>query len=356
MAAALLAAIFFFPIKVNAISAEKAIVIDATTETVLYEKNANNRSLIASTTKIMTAIIVCERCNVLDRFVVPKEAVGIEGSSLYLREGEIFTVQELLYGLMLRSGNDAAVALAIYCGGTVEGFVQLMNDKARQLGLTSTNFENPHGLDGQHHYSTARDLAVLACYAMKNPIFAQTVSTKNVRIGDRSVTNHNKLLWRMEGAEGVKTGYTKAAGRILVSSAKRQGRRLIAVTINAPDDWSDHIKLMDNGFSKYRSTVLVSAGDCLGYAQVRNGTDAKVPLLAADAFAFSIAEGETVDLVLQNSESVGAPVVNGQNAGHAVVIVDGVEVGKVQMVYGALVWQVPEKVSFWKKLFGSVFG
>jgi D-alanyl-D-alanine carboxypeptidase len=180
---------------------------------------------------------------------IPKEAVGIEGSSMYLREGEVLTLQELLYGLMLHSGNDAATALAIYCGGTVEGFSQLMNDKAHRLGLTGTHFENPHGLDSPNHYSTARDLAVLAAYAMKNPIFARTVSTKNVRVGERSLQNHNKLLWRVEGADGVKTGYTKAAGRILVSSATRDGRRLICVTINDGNDWADHAVLLEDGFS-----------------------------------------------------------------------------------------------------------
>jgi D-alanyl-D-alanine carboxypeptidase len=132
----------------------------------------------------MTALIICEQCNVLDRMRIPKEAVGIEGSSMYLKEGDVLTIQELLYGLMLRSGNDAAVALAIYCGGTVEGFAEMMNDKARLLGLTGTNFENPNGLDSPNHYSTARDLAVLASYAMANPIFAKTVSTKNVRVGE----------------------------------------------------------------------------------------------------------------------------------------------------------------------------
>ena len=172
MAAALAAAIMFLPVKVNALSAERAILLDADTGRVLLEKNADMKSLIASTTKIMTALIVCEQCNVLDRMTIPKEAVGIEGSSMYLQAGEILTVQDLLYGLMLRSGNDAAVALAIYCGGTVEGFAQLMNDKARKLGLTGTHFENPHGLDSPEHYSTARDLALLTAYAMKT-LFSQ---------------------------------------------------------------------------------------------------------------------------------------------------------------------------------------
>ena len=241
-AAVLLAAVLFFPVSVQALSAEKAILVDAATGRVLYEKNADERSLIASTTKIMTALVVCEQCNVLDRMRIPREAVGIEGSSMYLQEGEVLTLQELLYGLMLHSGNDAAVALAIYCGGTVEGFAEMMNDKARVLGMTQSHFENPNGLDSPGHYSTARDLAILASYAMKNPIFHKTVSTKTVTVGNRYLRNHNKLLWQVAGADGVKTGYTKAAGRILVSSATRDGRRLIALAITTywyrnDEDW-----------------------------------------------------------------------------------------------------------------------
>ena len=222
-AAALLAAVLLLSVDVCAVSAKSAILMDAQTGRVLYEKNADHRSLIASTTKIMTALIVCEQCNVLDRMRIPKEAVGIEGSSMYLKEGETLSLQELLFGLMLHSGNDAAVALAIYCGGTVEGFVALMNDKARLLGLSDTHFVNPNGLDHPEHYSSARDLAVLTAYAMENPIFQKTVSTKTLTIGNRSMKNHNKLLWMINGADGVKTGFTRAAGRVLVSSANRDG-------------------------------------------------------------------------------------------------------------------------------------
>ena len=193
-AAALLAAVLILPVKAASLSAQKAVLMDAATGRILYEKNADDRSLIASTTKIMTALVVAEQCNVLDRVRIPKEAVGIEGSSMYLQEGEILTVQELLYGLMLHSGNDAAVALAIYCGGTVEGFAQLMNDKAHQLGMKNSHFENPNGLDAPGHFSTARDLAILASYAMENPIFSKTVSAKNVTVGERYLRNHNKLL------------------------------------------------------------------------------------------------------------------------------------------------------------------
>ena len=350
MAAALLAAVLFFPVK--AVSAQSAIVLDASTGRVLYEKNADQQSLIASTTKIMTALVICERCNVLDRVRIPKEAVGIEGSSMYLQEGEILTVQDLLYGLMLRSGNDAAVALAIYCGGTVEGFAQLMNDKAHTLGMKATHFMNPHGLDAPGHYSTARDMAHLSAYAMNNPIFAHTVSTKNVRVGERSMTNHNKLLWQLDGAEGVKTGYTKAAGRILVSSVCRNGRRLIVVTINDPDDWIDHRKLVDDSFTNYTVKQLMVPGQCLGTVSVEGGCKDRVELIAADGFAFSLRQGEKVTVQLPAPGFCYAPVVKNQAAGDAYILVDGVPVGKVALVYGDTIEQIknPEP-SLWDKLF-----
>ena len=353
--AVILAAVLFFPCRVGAISAQRAIVVDGQTGRVLYEKDADGRSLIASTTKIMTALVVCEQCNVLDRVKIPKEAVGIEGSSMYLKEGEVLTVQELLYGLMLRSGNDAAVALAIYCGGTVEGFAQLMNDKAYRLGLTGTHFVNPNGLDSPGHYSTARDLATLSAYAMQNPIFAQTVSTKTVRVGERSLQNHNKLLWRVEGADGVKTGYTKAAGRILVSSATREGRRLVCVTINDGNDWADHAKLLEEGFSRYQQRQLVCEGDCLGTRDVLGGQTERVQLLAAEGFSYPVAQDEQLQIVISAPGFAYAPVVQGQGAGCAYILLDGKTVGKVPLVYGQTVEQEtpPPKKSFWQKWFGG---
>lgn len=343
VAAALLAAILVFPC--NAISAERAMLLDAQTGRVLYEKNADQQSLIASTTKIMTALVVCEQCNVLDRFQIPKEAVGIEGSSIYLKEGEVLTVQELLYGLMLHSGNDAAVALAIYCGGTVEGFAEMMNDKARRLGMDNTHFVNPNGLDAPGHYSTARDMAVLAAYAMENPIFAKTVSAKTVNITGRSLRNHNRLLWQVDGADGVKTGYTKAAGRILVSSATRQGRRLIAVTMNAPNDWQDHKDLLENGFSGYKIRKIVSQGENLGYLQIAGGQRGTVELLAATDFAYALAEGEEPQIKLSGPGFVYAPVVEGQEAGFAYVCLGDKMIGKIPVVFGDTVEQEiePEK-------------
>ena len=302
----------------------------------------------------MTALIVCEQCNVLDRMRIPKEAVGIEGSSIYLREGEVLTIQDLLYGLMLHSGNDAAVALAIYCGGTVEGFAQLMNDKARRLGMTGSHFENPNGLDSPGHYSTAKDMAILAAYAMKNPIFAQTVSTKTVKAGNRTLQNHNKLLWRFDGADGVKTGFTKAAGRILVSSATRNGRRLIAVTMNDSNDWYDHTQLLEGGFLRYRVKSIVSKGQSMGMKEIAGGESGYVELLADNNFSYSLAEDAVVEIVLQEPGFVYAPVVRGQEAGFAYACINDAVVGRIPLVYGDTVELAKEqKKPFWERIFGS---
>ncbi len=353
--AVFLAAAIFLPVPVRAVSAEKWILVDGTTGRVLSQNQADSRSLIASTTKIMTALVVCEQCNVLDRMRVPKEAVGIEGSSMYLKEGEILTLQDLLYGLMLSSGNDAAVALAIYCGGTVEGFAGLMNDKAHKLGMTGSHFVNPNGLDAPNHYSTARDLAILAAYAMENPIFRQTVSTKTVRVGERTLNNHNKLLWRVEGADGVKTGYTQAAGRILVSSATRQGRRLIAVTINDRNDWADHAAMLEDGFHRFDIKTLVTAGDILGWVDTAGATGEKVSLVAAEDFCYALAEEEQPEVVITGPGFVYAPVIQGQDAGFARIILADKCIGSVPVVFGETVDmdKDPPKTSFWKRIFGK---
>ena len=355
-AACWIAAACFLPCQIQAVSAEKAILMDGHTGRVLYEKRANEKSLIASTTKIMTALLICENCNVLQQITVAPEAVGVEGSSMYLQAGEKLTVQELLYGLMLSSGNDAAVALAIHAAGSMEAFVSQMNEKAQALGLDNTHFANPHGLDAAEHYSTAADLARLAAYAMENPIFAQTVGTRQVRVGQRSLSNHNRLLWQLEGAEGVKTGYTKAAGRILVSSVKRQGRRLLCVTIDDGNDWNDHATLYRQGFSQAQSQTLVTAGEVLGSMAVFGGEASSVRLLAGADLSFALFPGEQVSIRLPVKEFVYAPVTAGTAAGHAYVCVDGRPVGKIPVYYETTVERLPEKTpSFWQRLFGGYY-
>lgn len=228
------------------VSATAAVLMDADMGQVLYEKNGDRQMLIASTTKIMTALVVLEHAAPDDVITVTPDHMA-EGSSMYLRAGETVRVEELLYGLLLCSGNDAALALT-ECAGGLTPFVALMNEKAAALGMAHTSFANPNGLDADGHYSTARDMAVLAAAAVENPTFRRICSSRSVTIGQRTMENHNRLLRQVEGCIGLKTGYTRAAGRTLVSCAERDGCRLVAVTLQDGDDWADHAALYDYGF------------------------------------------------------------------------------------------------------------
>ena len=278
----------------SALSARNAIVMDAATGKTLFEKDAETQCLIASTTKIMTGLLICEDCDLSCEVEIPPEAQGIEGSSLYLKAGETMSVEALLYGLMLSSGNDAAVALAIAHSGSVEAFVERMNRRAEELGLENTHYANPNGLDDEGNYSNCRDLAKLGAYAMENPVFARVVSTKSYHYGSRTMVNHNKLLRFCDGAEGIKTGFTKAAGRILVSSIQRHGRRLVLVTISAPDDWNDHCALAETCFSKFKICTLCKEGDVFG-----NG------FCAAENVEAALLPEETIDAVRIRMEQDG---------------------------------------------------
>ena len=356
-AAALVAAVLFLPPAANAapeVSARSAILVDALSGRVLFEKDADSKSLIASTTKIMTGLLTAEEGE-LDRTIqIPPEAVGIEGSSLYLQTGEELTLEELLFGMMLRSGNDAAVALAIAVSGSVEAFVARMNEKAQTLGLQSTHFANPNGLDDDGNYSTARDLAKLACSAMENETFRQVVSTKNYTFGSRSIANHNKLLWRYDGAVGIKTGFTKAAGRILVSAAERDGRRLVAVTINAPYDWSDHAAMLDYVFEAYRPAPLLEGGELLGAVPVVGGTTVVVQCQVGEDFSYPMLPEETAEIRLILPKFTFAPVEVGETAGAAQALVNGQVVGEAELIWaGSAAQQQPEKKGFLVRLFGG---
>ncbi len=245
----LIAALVVLPCRTEAVqlSAAAAILMDADTGDILYEKDAGRRMRIASTTKIMTALVVLDHARLTDSVTVTAAHMA-EGSSMYLKPGETVTVEELLYGLMLCSGNDAALALADCCGG-LAALVEDMNEKAAELGMENTSFANPNGLDDEQHYSTARDMAVLAAYAAKDPVFRRICSTRTAAVGSRTMINHNKLLAQIDGCIGMKTGYTKAAGRTLVSCVEREGRRLVAVTLCDGNDWADHKSLYELGFS-----------------------------------------------------------------------------------------------------------
>ncbi len=234
-------------------SARAATLFEPTTNTFLYSKCGDERLSMASTTKIMTALIAIENLELDEVVTVPRECVGIEGSSVYLEEGDKLTVRDLLYSVLLQSANDAATVLAIRIAGDIFSFAELMNKKAEELSLQNTHFENPHGLDSDEHYTTAHDLAYLAGAALENDVFARITSTYKYtfRLSDkiRTVVNHNKLLRMYEGCIGLKTGYTKHSGRCLVSAAKRDGLTMIAVTLDAPDDWNDHKALFELGFN-----------------------------------------------------------------------------------------------------------
>ena len=243
-------------------SASAAILMDADSGRVFYKQNAHEQRLIASITKLMTALTALESGHDLEEEVtVRPEWVGAEGSSIYLRDGEKLTLETLLYGMLLRSGNDAALAVAGYCGDSIEDFVAEMNRKARELGMENSHFANPSGLNQDGHYSSAYDMALLARACLENETLRQMVSTKSISLGDRSFTNHNKLLWRYKGCIGLKTGYTEKAGRTLVSAAERDGLTLVCVTLNDPNDWADHAALFDYGFSLCHGETVVREGD-----------------------------------------------------------------------------------------------
>lgn len=334
------------------LSAQSAILVDAQSGRVLFEKNADERRLLASTTKIMTGLLVCETEDLAREISVPAQAAGVEGSSLYLKAGERVTIETLLYGLLLRSGNDAAVALAIAADGSVEAFCARMNARAQELGMRNTHFENPNGLDGDGQFSTARDLSKLACAAMENETFRTVVSSKSFSSGARSFTNHNKLLWRVEGCDGVKTGYTKKAGRILVGSAVRNGRRLVCVTMNDPDDWRDQSALFDYGFSAFTLQRIVSSGEAVGSAAVVGSETTRVRLLAGADASYPLAEGETIETRLHAPDFVYAPLVPGQ-AGWLEVLVDGNCAGEVPVYYEEGAEAKTPKRGLWKRFFGG---
>ncbi len=242
-------------------SALSAVLIEANSGRILYEKNADEKRPLASCTKILTALTVIDSCAPQEVVTVPKAAVGIEGSSIYLKEGEHLTVEELLYGLMLQSGNDAAVALALHTAGSVDAFADKMNQKAKECGASDSHFTNPHGLQDERHYTTARDLARISCAAMKNERFRTVVGTKSITVSNetttRYLTNKNKLLTQYDGANGIKTGYTQKAGRCYVGAAERKGMQLIAVVLHCAPMFEDSRRMFDEAFQKYRMVNLL---------------------------------------------------------------------------------------------------
>lgn len=306
------------------VSAGGAALIDAETGTVLFSHNADERRLIASTTKIVTALVVLESCADLDeQLQVPAEAVGVEGSSMYLQAGQSVTVRDLLYGLLLKSGNDAAVALAIHCAGSVEAFSVKMNEKAAALNLKNTSFANPHGLNAEMHYSSARDLALLTRAALRNDAFSHIVSSKYAQINGITIKNHNRMLWSYPGADGVKTGYTVNAGRCLVSSATRDGMRLIAVTLNDRNDWTDHTAMLNYGFEKYTLRTLCLQDETIASIPMFGGGDVIVKAARTERVLLEKTKADKLEVDIFLPRYLWHPVIPGSRAGILTASIDG---------------------------------
>lgn len=322
---------------VPAVSAASAVLMDAGSGRVLYEKDGHARRLIASVTKLMTGLVALESGHSLEETVtIAPEWTGAEGSSIYLRPGEEVSLETLLYGMLLRSGNDAALAVAGYCGGTVEAFVSRMNRKARELGMEDSSFANPNGLDAPGHCSSAWDMALLARACLGNEELAKIVSTRSITLGARSFTNHNKLLWRYEGCIGLKTGYTEKAGRTLVSAARRDGLTLICVTLNAPNDWADHTALLDYGFARYQARTLAREGERLGQLPVSGGLMPVCPVEAGAELTAALTPEERLEAAYElTGGKLAAPLQKGMQVGEIVYYVNSKELTRVPLRTGA---------------------
>lgn len=319
------------------VSARSAVLYQPEIDNFLYSKDADVRLPMASTTKIMTALVALENSVLSEIVEVEDSAIGTEGSSAYLRHGDTLTMEELLYALLLQSANDAAVAIACHIGGDVEGFSALMNDRACQLGLTDTHFTNPHGLDDDEHYTTARELSLIAAEAMRNPTFKKIASTykKTFATEDRTRTyvNHNKLLRLYDGCIGVKTGFTKKSGRCLVGAAEKEGLTFITVTLDAPSDWSDHKKMLDFGFESLEKITLASGFDHMY----------KIPLLDGESEYLTVANPDGAEMITERTEQEIAehvrlvkygiaPINRGDKLGEIIYTSDGKEVARVPLV------------------------
>lgn len=346
------------------VSAQSAVLISADTASVLYAKNENSQMAMASTTKIMTALLALEEAERSgDPSVsVTEEMVAVEGSSMGLQAGDVITLKNLAAGMLLSSGNDAANACALYLDGSQQEFAQRMNDRAQAIGMTNTHFVTPSGLDDDEHYSTAYDMALLAREALKNQSFLELASSATYQVEflepqkKVSYTNHNKLLRMYEGCIGVKTGFTKKSGRCLVSAASRDGVMLIAVTLNAPDDWNDHIAMLDYGFSTMESVSFDN-----------NDFSASLPVVGSDTTKISVrgSAGGTLSVPKSQADQITsrvflpqfcyAPVQAGDKIGKIQYYLDGSLIYSIPLVAGedAQIQTEVKKPGFWERIFGK---
>lgn len=318
------------------VSARSATLYEPETELFLYSKNADDTMPMASTTKIMTALVALENCEITDTIQVDDSAIGTEGSSAYIKKGDVFTAEELLYALLLQSANDAAVALACYIGNDIQGFSDLMNERAEEIGAFNTHFSNPHGLDEKDHYTTAHDLALITAEALKNDKFKEIVSTyKKTFISEersRTYVNHNKLLKSFDGCIGVKTGFTQRSGRCLVSAAERDGLTFISVTLDAPDDWSDHSTLLDLGYETLEKITLSESGEYIYKLPVIDGAKNSLIVSNTDSASVILYKGEhKTEKHLKLARYAVAPINEGDILGEVIYTVDGAIVARIKL-------------------------
>ena len=317
------------------VSASCAVLMCADTGEVLYSKNPHEKRSMASTTKIMTALLAVREATPEREITVTKEMVSVEGTSMGLLPGDKVSLRELVYGMLLSSGNDAANTVACVLGGSPEGFAVMMNEQADHIGMEDTNFVTASGLDSEGHYSTAYDMALLASECIKDPLFREVCSSRTAKLSygnppySRTLSNHNRLLWSCEGVIGVKTGFTRKSGRCLVSAAERDGVTLVAVTLNAPDDWNDHIRMLEYGFDTVEAERYEF--DASAYeVSVYGGTSDYVPVHATEAPVL-VKQSRIYETVVLMSPYVYAPVNKGQILGKVLIRYGGKTVAEIPL-------------------------
>ena len=346
------------------VGAGAAVVMEAQTGALLFSQNPHEELPMASTTKIMTALLTLEQPGLDEEFIVDPEAIRVEGSSMGLREGDTVTLRDLAGGMLTASGNDAAGAAAVRIAGSLEDFAGLMNRRAQELGMLNTHFVTPSGLDAEGHYSTAYDMALLAREALRNPAFAEMAAAKRLTLHygnppyDRSLLNHNRLLSLYPDAIGVKTGYTKTAGRCLVSAARRDGVTLICVTLGCPDDWNVHEALYERYFPMVHMEELVPSEELR--LPVVGGTAPDVGLGQASQLSLAVVEGLDAPVTekIFAPKFLYAPILGGDIVGKIVYYREGQPVGESVLTAAETVQALPppEPEGFWQRFFKSVSG
>ncbi|HHY05207.1 MAG TPA: D-alanyl-D-alanine carboxypeptidase [Thermoanaerobacterales bacterium] len=330
-----------FELKPPVVECHSCILMDAKTGTILYEKNAYENMEPASTTKIMTAILALENGSLSDTVVTKELPPLVDGTRIYLEEGERLTLKEMLYAMLLNSANDAAIAIAEHIGGDMDTFVKMMNQKAKQIGAKNTNFVNPHGLSEEGHLTNAYDLAVITRYALNNfPEFNKIISTKSLNIPwqaencDRHLVNLNKLLWNYDGADGVKTGYTSSAGQTLVASATRDGFRLIAVVLKAQGRnvlWSDAKSLLDYGFENFEIREIIKDGNFISSKKIKYGDTVNIEV--NKDFTVVVPKGSPpVTSKISYKSDIKAPLKKGDILGEIMFYAGDKSLGSIKLV------------------------